>query len=68
MSNCRSCGAESIWAKTVHGKPMPLDPHTYDDGTIEIVEGVARVTKKGPGLYKAHFASCPDAASHRRPR
>lgn len=58
---------------------MPLDPAPADDGNIILLEGdvvrvlgaerlaARRAQPGGPGLlYRSHFVSCPDAASHRR--
>jgi hypothetical protein len=70
MSVCRSCGAEIKWALTVNGKRMPLDaepikpaPGTFilGDGT----DGYQYATAAVP-VYQSHFASCPQAASHRK--
>jgi hypothetical protein len=51
---------------------MPIDSEPHPDGTIELQgEGLARVVPKHeleliPTLYLSHFASCPQAAAHRR--
>lgn len=74
MSVCRSCGADVIWAKTPAGKSIPLDPGARRyGGNIDLVEGVALVIPKderaGAGmLYVSHFATCVNAAKHRRPK
>ena len=74
MSQCRSCGAPLIWARTEAGKAMPLDaePSLYggnirlhDDGTITVL------AKDDPRnslekLYKSHFATCKHAKTHRK--
>lgn len=60
---CGSCGAAIEWAITTGGKKVPLDPKpitiavTMDDGNVRIVTG-----------RQSHFASCPHAAKHRKPR
>lgn len=66
MSNCRSCHAEIIWAKTESGKAMPLDAKPEKrfilfpgpDGNED--EAVAVDT------YVSHFATCPNANQHRK--
>lgn len=77
---CRSCGAAIVWAKTTNGKAMPVDLMPTDDGNIVLLddgnergEQTALVVKSGeehPSVerHKSHFATCPKAASHRKPR
>ena len=75
-AKCRSCGAEIIWCKTTSGKSMPVDVAPAKGGTIEIVDGIAEIAGEVkrdqsdaglvPFLHKSHFATCPDAAKHRR--
>lgn len=64
-SHCNSCGAEIIWAKTPAGKDMPLD---VKGETLWIVEGGAGQpsTCRPVQVRKSHFATCPNAAQHRR--
>lgn len=72
MNRCTSCGAKVIWAKTAKGKSMPLDATPTADGNLVLVNGVARIPEIGddqPFLaYKSHFATCPNADEHRKPR
>ena len=70
-AKCRSCGAEIIWAiHDVSGKRMPMDavPMTVR-GAFRLLErptnGVVDALPSGP-LYQSHFATCPNAAQHRR--
>ncbi|HKZ73137.1 MAG TPA: hypothetical protein VJ011_03680 [Steroidobacteraceae bacterium] len=71
---CRSCKAPIRWAKTAAGKAIPLDREPTADGTIEIAQdGRAAVLggsvpREGRTLYRSHFATCPNAASHRKPK
>lgn len=81
MSACRSCAATVRWVVTEADKRMPLDPDPVEDGNIVALAGdTVRVLAKdelaarkaqpgGPGLlYKSHFASCENAAAHRKSR
>lgn len=69
---CRSCGAPVRWVKTEHAKAMPLDEEPTSDGNIVIEQGIARVVgplfADGRPLHKSHFATCPNAAQHRKGR
>lgn len=80
---CRSCGAPVLWTITVKGKRHPVDPDPHPDGTIKLVAGVAGAAPKSyvmagldlvamregrTPLHRSHFATCPHAAQHRRPR
>ena len=76
---CSSCEAPIFWAKTVNGRAIPIDLESCgDDGNIEVLFGsdgsvTANVVGKQRGLfpalrYKSHFATCPNAADHRKDR
>ena len=79
MSRCRSCGAEILWVRTERGNKMPLDakPVPGDGRNLFVLRD--RNSPEGPlaiaawGLnpyedphYVSHFATCPNAAQHRR--
>lgn len=49
---CQSCNAPIVWALTPAGGWMPLE--LLDDPDAEVRR------------YQSHFASCVDAATHRR--
>lgn len=74
MANCKSCGAAITWAKTATGRRMPLEPH--ENGNIIVRNGVVVIVQPGtvyeqdepPSLYQSHFASCPNAKTHRKSR
>lgn len=76
MGRCSSCGAPVFWAITVNRKRIPIDEVPVDDGNIEITvdpkgRRTAHVVSTEPGLfpstrYKSHFATCPNAAHHRK--
>lgn len=72
---CGSCGAPVTWAKTAAGKVIPLDPEPVANGNVLLRDGVAIVfgaksgaPPAGERRYKSHFATCAQAAQHRRPR
>lgn len=78
IAKCRSCGALIFWARTSSGKSMPIDAMPTSDGNIELgtdpgtMETTAHVRDGSwpEGLtgerYTSHFATCPQAAQHRR--
>lgn len=57
-SNCRTCNAPIVWLKTQDGKNMPTDAETVDPG-----DG-----KWDNEKHTSHFATCPQANEHRKPR
>ncbi len=69
---CRSCGAQILWLKTAKGKAIPVDIKPTPDGNMVIDDGIARVLKKGEPVaggklrWTSHFATCPNAAAHRK--
>jgi len=75
-SRCRSCGAEILWARSRGGKRVPLDADPTMRGNVVLTDdGEAIVLNQadadqhrrhGGTLYLAHFATCPEAAQHRR--
>jgi hypothetical protein len=76
-SQCRSCHAPLIWAETVKGRHMPLDKQPAHDGNIRLDYSrgdyqppiAIVVTGRVPDnvkLYTSHFATCPNAAQHRK--
>lgn len=65
---CSSCRALVQWVKTQSGLPMPLDLQTDLAGNVRLVDGVAHVGKAGSGDRVSHFATCPHARTHRKPR
>lgn len=58
ITRCRSCHANIIWFKTEAGKNMPVDADTVeaDDDELDLSRHVS------------HFATCHNAAKHRKPR
>lgn len=70
MSICRSCGAPILWGVTDQGRRMPLDPTAMSEGVrFTFTEGVLIERVEGELFgHVSHFATCPNAAEHRRPR
>ena len=62
-SLCKSCQAKITWAKSVNGKPMPLD-FPGEKRIVVDEDGVAHVLD----TFVSHFATCPFAAAHRKPK
>lgn len=57
---CSFCRALIVWFRTKAGKRMPIDEETTQPTDAEHQLDLAR--------HRSHFATCPDAAKHRRPR
>lgn len=58
MAECRSCGAKIKWIKTLRGKYMPCDPEKVTIVTMNtgrVIQG-----------YIPHWATCPNAANHKK--
>lgn len=76
MANCRSCGAEIIWARTVAGRLIPLDaePAERPKGIFRLEEALLdggpqiAISAASDPVYISHFATCPHADEHRRER
>jgi hypothetical protein len=77
MAKCRSCQARVEWAITEGGKNMPIDPVPDSRGNLiktgAVVGGKPEVhtitsrdeLKPGTVKFTSHFATCPNASSHR---
>lgn len=76
---CTTCGKLVVWAYTTSGKRMPVDPEPVNGGNVVLVTGnqqpeaqvlgaaeVARRAGLGLRCHTSHFATCPQAAQHRR--
>lgn len=73
---CSSCEREIVWALTARGKRMPLDADPVEEwtdlrGKFVLRDGVALAAVNAPPeageqVYVSHFATCPQAAQHRR--
>jgi len=58
ITRCRSCNARIVFLKTASGKNMPVDADTVE----------ATDTEFDSTRHKSHFAECPAANQHRKPR
>lgn len=64
--SCRSCGASILWVETSTGKRMPLD---FDPERRFVIEaGAEQMRARLRNTYVSHFATCPNADQHRKPR
>jgi hypothetical protein len=68
---CRSCGAQIIWAETIAGRKISFDRGR--DGLTPVrsqgsmLEGDGRIVELiDTSINATHFQTCPDAAQHRR--
>lgn len=62
---CTACGARLRWAKTIIGKPIPLDyaPNPAGNVTLDAdgrahVHGSKSLPPPGATMYMPHHASC----------
>jgi hypothetical protein len=75
---CKSCGARVLWVQLLpRGTTAPLDDKPSTAGNVRLSKGgtVAKVLNKtelaaarrnSEQLYTSHFATCSNAASHRK--
>jgi hypothetical protein len=69
IASCRSCGAPIVWAVTSSGKRMPLDARAAVVFGLDTTSDPPLATRgQGDPLYVSHFATCPNAAQHRKSR
>ena len=82
VTQCRSCRAEIVWARTPRGKNMPIDATPVPDGEWMLVEGEDEKPQAKPfnsthaaadgmgqmARYQSHFKSCPNADKHSKGR
>jgi hypothetical protein len=59
-THCRSCQALVVWFKTAAGKNMPVDASSTKPTDAAHQLDLTR--------HISHFATCPNAAEHRRGR
>lgn len=69
-ATCGSCGAQIVWGVTTNGKRIPLNLPSEK----RFVRARGEVQPQPDGLvmqvetWVSHFATCPNAAQHRKPR
>jgi len=62
MPKCKSCGASIKWVVTPSGKLTPIETKGIKVWVIE--NGAAKLVHG----FQSHFANCPNADKHRRPK
>jgi hypothetical protein len=78
LTLCASCKAPIRWATLPSGKRLPIDCEPHAHGTVRLspdgktatvltTEQVAEMRGKVL-LYRTHFATCPSAGKHRKPK
>lgn len=76
-TSCRSCGAPIMFIRLTTGKENPVDVDSLtqvvpdSNGTPYVTTNgdvikARMVTENGVQAYTSHFATCPNAAWHRR--
>ena len=82
IDQCSTCRADIVWTTSTKGKPFPVDalPDPVAGNVLLTVTPGGKVISRvmssgqvrawsGPGeFHLSHFATCPDATLHRRPR
>lgn len=63
---CSSCGAAILWTETEQGRPMPVDATPTGKGIALIPLADGRTRSRVIDVYVSHFATCPNAAKHRK--
>jgi len=72
---CTSCGAPIVWASHVRtGNTMPFDAQPVPGEVWRIAEQAGVLVAihepqgvlEGEDAYRPHWATCPNAAQHRR--
>ncbi len=64
---CKRCGKAIVWARTQHGKAVPLDPKALvfsvasERGQLIAVSLTGHVGPTGDQMMVSHFATCPFA-------
>ena len=73
-SECRTCGAGIIWAEMPSGKMNCFDVEASPAGAWALDDRsnppkaakIVRAEGSGEAGFTSHFATCPQAAEHRR--
>ena len=66
-AKCSSCGAAVIWTVTEAGKRMPVDATPAGKVTVLVKnpDGSDTPVSRMRDHFVSHFATCPNAQSHR---
>ncbi len=79
-ATCSTCGAPIVWRRGERGGRMPLDAQPNPAGNVlDLGPDEPAIVLREPGLIPldaptggtlrtSHFATCPDAAKHRKRR
>jgi hypothetical protein len=81
VNTCRTCRAPILWAVTIAGNSIPVDPEPVPDGNIELLDrselrmqpravviDPAQTSLDAAPRYVSHFVTCPQADQHRKAR
>ncbi len=72
VSRCRSCDESIVWMVTANGRKIPVDADSVDESELEWAISDRRNNRHmplfDPQEHTSHFATCPAADHHRRPR
>jgi hypothetical protein len=78
LDTCGTCGTKVIWTVTHKGRRMMVNTDAGAPGSnlaLTVVSGevrsrvvAAHLAYGNPGLHLTHFATCPQANTHRRTR
>lgn len=78
LSECRSCGAEIVWAKMHTGNRNPVDSLPVPNGNIVLTKSAVSGEIHGEPYdanhhagrrrFVSHFATCKYAEQHRKPK
>lgn len=79
VSTCGSCYAPIWWATSrVGGKRIPMDDKPTPNGNLyvwgctdqgrPVVDYIGKGDRVATVRYTSHFATCPNADRHRRPK
>lgn len=66
QAQCSTCGAPILWVETTDKKRMPLDAAA--ERRVMVVQGPGGPVGHVVVCYRSHFATCPQAAEHRKPK
>lgn len=69
-ATCSSCGKNILWTVTEAGKRMPVDAEPTGKATVLVRNPADPETpiSKQRDIYISHFATCANAAQHRKPK